>query len=139
MQIAVHTLVFDKGCVLSLKPEGAGLYRLPKALLRDGETLVDAAKRSLKKEAGIEATALQFVGIYDALDRNPFGRELAAVVLAQQWREVAEGTKDLGVCWIAEFKTVPWIFDHAEILAEQEIFASLSHRQTSLELVKADA
>ena len=139
MQIAVHALVFDKGCVLSLKPEGAGFYRLPKALLRDGETLVDAAKRSLKKEAGIEATALQFVGIYDALDRNPFGRELAAVVLAQQWRDVVERSKDQDICWVANFKTVPWIFDHVQILAEQEIFAPLSHRQAPLELVRADA
>ena len=139
MQIAVHALVFDKGRVLALKPEDAALYRLPRTLLRDNETLVDAAKRSLKKEAGIEATALQFVGIYDALDRNPFGRELAAVVLAQQWREVAEKGKDASVCWVADFKTVPWIFDHVQILAEQEIFAPLSHRQAAMELVKPDA
>ena len=139
MWIAVHALVFDKGRVLAIKPEGADPYRLPKALLRDGETLVDAAKRSLKKEAGIEATDAHFVGIYDALDRNPLGRELAAVVLARQWREVAEKAKDPDVCWVADFKTVSWIFDHVQILAEQEIFASLSHRQPPLELVKADA
>ena len=136
MQIAVHTLVFDKGCVLSLKPEGAGFYRLPKALLRDGETLVDAAQRSLKKEAGIVDADLHFVGIYDALDRNPLGREVAAVLLARSWRE-AEQDKD--VCWVADFKAAPWMFDHVQILAEQEIFASLSRRQGPLELVKADA
>jgi ADP-ribose pyrophosphatase YjhB (NUDIX family) len=139
MQIAVHALVFDKGRVLALKPDGAGLYRLPKALLRDGETLVEAAKRSLKKEAGIEATGLQFVGIYDALDRNPLGREVAAVLLAQSWRETAEKGEGAGVCWVADFKGAPWIFDHVQILAEQEIFAPLSHRQAPLELVKADA
>ena len=136
MQIAVHTLVFDKGRVLAFEQE-PDLYRLPKALLRDTETLADAAVRSLKKEAGITARQIQFVGIYDGLNRNPAGREIAAVLLARFWLQDAGTHPD--VRWVDGFNSVAFVCDQNLILREQGVFAPLSGRLTPFELVKASA
>ena len=137
MQIAVHTLVFDKGRILAFEVE-PGLYRLPKALLRDSETLANAATRSLKKEAGITARQIQFVGIYDALDRNPVGREIAAVVLAQFW-QLIDPSNPLEFTWVENFTTVPFICDQNLILREQGVFAPCSGRLAPFQLVKTNA
>ena len=134
MQVAVHALVFDKGRVLAFEQE-PGLYRLPKALLREKETLADAAARSLKKEAGITARQLQYVGIYDALDRNPAGREIAAVLLAQFWQFADPGNPPK-VTWVENFTSVPFVCDQNLILREQGIFAPCSGRLTPFQLVK---
>jgi ADP-ribose pyrophosphatase YjhB (NUDIX family) len=134
MQIAVHALVFDKGRVLAFEQE-PGLYRLPKALLREKETLADAAARSLKKEAGIAARQVQFVGFYDALDRNPSGREVAAVLLAQFWRFIdPEDPPELS--WVKDFTQVSFVCDQNLILREQGIFAPCSGRLAPFQLVK---
>jgi ADP-ribose pyrophosphatase YjhB (NUDIX family) len=124
MRIAVHALVFDKDRVLAIKGEGETLYRLPKAILREEEILADAARRGLKKEAGIEALSIQFVGIYDALDRIPSSREIAAVLLVRLWRP--NPTVQTGVHWLERSQDGLFDFDHASILAEQRMFAPLS-------------
>ena len=134
MQVAVHALVFDKGRVLAFEQE-PGLYRLPKALLREKETLADAAARSLKKEAGITARQLQYVGIYDALDRNPAGREIAAVLLAQFWQFADPGNPP-ELTWVENFTSVPFVCDQNLILREQGIFAPCSGRLAPFQLVK---
>jgi ADP-ribose pyrophosphatase YjhB (NUDIX family) len=142
MRIAVHALVFDKGRVLAVKGEGTELYSLPKALLKERETLASAAKRALKKETSIIATEpeLQFVGIYDAVDRYPLCREVAAVLLARSWRELpADASNPKDDCWVPDFRSAPWAFDYAQILAEQGVFAPLSKRTSLFEMVKTDA
>jgi ADP-ribose pyrophosphatase YjhB (NUDIX family) len=127
MQIAVHPLVFNKDCVLAVKGKD-GLWRLPKAILREGETLVEAAKRGLLKEAGVEALCLCFSGIYDAVDRSPNGRELAAVMMVQAWRENKPEELQKEIAWIGNYKETPLALDHNFILDEQGIFSRLSSK-----------
>ena len=142
MRIAVHALVFDKNSVLAVRPEGAELLSLPKVFLREGETLASAAKRALRKETNIIVTEpeLQFVGIYDAVDRCPLCREVAAVLLARSWREAPADTLNLkSDCWVPDFLTAPWAFDYAQILTEQGLFAPLSRRMSPFDMTKTDA
>ena len=138
MLIAVHPLVFDKDCVLAVRGKN-GLWRLPTAILRDDETLVDAAKRSLLKETEVEALSLCFSGIYDAVDRHPNGREVAAVMMVQAWRENKPEVSTKDTAWIGNYKDTPLALDHNFILDEQGIFARLSSKVLPFELRNKNA
>jgi len=129
MRIAVYILVFDKGRVLALK-EDANLYRLPKAILRQEETMASAAQRGLRKETGIEAAELHFTGIYDALDRNPHCREIGAVLLARWWRDPPLSRETHEIHWVENFASALFAGDQNVMLSEQGIFAPLSSRET---------
>jgi len=139
MRVAVYALVFDKSRVLAFEKD-SGLYSLPKTILRERETLADAAARSLKKEAGIIARQIQFVGIYDAPSREPAFREIATVVLARFWRrEELLPDKAPELHWVENFNEASFVEDQNLILQEQGIFAPLSGRLVPFELVKASA
>jgi ADP-ribose pyrophosphatase YjhB (NUDIX family) len=139
MQLAVNILVFDQGRLLALKAKEEGFYCLPKAYLRSDETLVQAAKRGLRKETGIDAADLHFVGIYDALSRNPAYREIAAVLLARSWHEVpGEEDRQAKIHWIHDLGK-PFILDQAQMLTEQRMFAPLSRRVLPPVIVRTDA
>lgn len=138
MQIAVHPLVFDNGAVLAI-PESGGLYRLPKAILRNSESLADAAKRALTNDTPVDGILCQFVGIYDAVNRIPAGRELAAVILVRSWRWRPESAGTLpSVCWLKDFSQEEFVYDQNIILTEQGIFAPLSACFTVQQLALKD-
>jgi ADP-ribose pyrophosphatase YjhB (NUDIX family) len=133
MRIAVYPLVFDKGAVLALvaAPE---CFRLPAAVLRESETIEEAAKRALKKEAAIDGLECQFVGIYDSIDRNPLMREIAAVVLVRSWKHspIVDG-RIPETDWLLTFNQRKFLFDQNIILLEQGIFAPLSKKVMAAE------
>jgi len=133
MRIAVYPLVFDKGALLALIA-APDCFRLPAAVLRDNETIEEAAKRALKKEAAIDGLECQFVGIYDSIGRNPLMRELAAVVLVRSWKHspIVEG-RIPETDWLISFNEKKFLFDQNIILMEQGIFAPLSRRVVAIE------
>jgi 8-oxo-dGTP diphosphatase len=61
----------DQGRVLLVKQTYGHLnWELPGGDVEPGETIVDAATREVKEEAGIEVTADEVTGIYDEQDMN---------------------------------------------------------------------
>jgi 8-oxo-dGTP diphosphatase len=137
--IVVNVLVFDQaGRVLVFKRKDDPFkdkYALPGGAVHKDELLADAAKRKLKELTGIEAITLRFVGLYDALDRDPRARVIATAFLAALWRgEPRAGAGTDGVFWVEGDADLA--FDHAQILAEQQMFKQLSKKVPAFELLR---
>jgi len=56
----------------------AGSWALPGGFLDMDETLEAAARRELDEETGVAVGKLTFLGLFDAVDRDPRGRAISA-------------------------------------------------------------
>src|SRR5262249_54288953 len=60
----------------------AGSWAFPGGFMDMDETLETAARRELKEETGLAIGRLEFLGVYDAIGRDPRGRTISAAFLA---------------------------------------------------------
>ncbi len=75
--VGVGALVFRRGSILLVKranPPGRGLWSIPGGVVRLGESLLDAARRELLEETGIDAEPLGVVNIDEAVVLDEGGR-----------------------------------------------------------------
>jgi 8-oxo-dGTP diphosphatase len=64
------------------KPPFAGAWALPGGLIRDDETLDDAAARILEEQTGVTDVYLEQLYTFSRPDRDPFGRVISAAYFA---------------------------------------------------------
>ena len=105
-------------------------WALPGGFMEIGETLHACAKRELKEETGIDASWLSFCHIRDAVGRDPRGRVLSAVYLANlrdELTEIKAADDAAEVKWFTkeELKNVRLAFDHANTISELRVFKKM--------------
>ncbi len=97
----------------------AGCWALPGGFVDEGERLVDAAKRELHEETGLQIDDLEQLHAFGDPGRDPRGWTVSVVHLA---RVDADGLRPVGgddaaeAAWHALDKLPALAFDHAEIL-----------------------
>ncbi|MGW4802975.1 NUDIX domain-containing protein [Kitasatospora sp. NPDC004272] len=113
-----HVLLIERG-----HPPYQGLLALPGGHVDSGETALQAAARELLEETGIRVSTedLTFIGLYDALDRDPRGRYVGAAYLAEvpASTQAVAGDDAAAVRWVP-LDNLPehLAFDHTQILAD---------------------
>lgn len=123
-------LVADNGngglSVLLIKRGGEpfkGAWALPGGFVNEGESSVEAAKRELAEETGVDVPdtdSLALIGIYDAPGRDPRGWTISAAYAAQVSRIVdAKGGDDAAEARWFPLNDLPELaFDHGRIIAD---------------------
>jgi len=99
----------------------AGCWALPGGFVNDGERLIEAARRELKEETGIEAGDLE--QLYTAGDpgRDPRGWTVSVVYFGLISEVAAIGGDDASAAaWHRLDKPPKLAFDHAAILQRAE-------------------
>jgi 8-oxo-dGTP diphosphatase len=117
--------VFDaRGRVLLIRrrnPPFEGRYALPGGFVDIGETVEAACRRELEEETGLEVGALELVGVYSEPRRDPRGHTCSIAFLARTGSaEPRAGDDALAAEWVADWRSLPLAFDHAQILADAE-------------------
>ncbi|MGN0030076.1 MAG: NUDIX domain-containing protein [Marinilabiliaceae bacterium] len=123
-------LVADNGngglSVLLIKRGGdpfKGAWALPGGFVNEGESSVEAAKRELAEETGVnvpDTDSLALIGVYDAPGRDPRGWTISAAYAAQVSRIVdARGGDDAAEARWFPLNDLPELaFDHGRIIAD---------------------
>lgn len=132
--LAADCVAFDsKGRVLLIRrgnPPYKGRHALPGGFVDIGETVEDACRRELMEETGVEAHALELVGVYSDPVRDPRNHTCAVVYLTRltSAKPVA-GDDAASAEWIEDWRKVELAFDHAHILRDAErLFQSKRRR-----------
>lgn len=123
--LTTDCVVFDaQGRVLLIRrknPPFEGQYALPGGFIDVGETATNACRRELKEETGIDATALNLVGVYSDPDRDPRGHTCSVAYLARiDHAEPKAGDDAAAAEWVTDWRSVKMAFDHAQILEDAE-------------------
>jgi len=121
--LTVDCVVFDAaGRVLLIRrghPPFEGVYALPGGFVQVGETIEDACRRELKEETGIEAGALQLIGVYSDPRRDPRGHTCSAAFLGRVTTARPQAGDDAAAAeWVENWRALSLAFDHARILAD---------------------
>jgi 8-oxo-dGTP diphosphatase len=108
----------------------AGSWALPGGFVEGAERVVAAAARELAEETGIEAGALELLGIYDTPGRDPRGPTVSAVYVLRSPQELdATGGDDASDArWFALERLPALAFDHELVLADALSFAARGPR-----------
>lgn len=117
---AVLTVVDGTLAVLLTRPADAAAtsrdeWRLPGAFLHEGETLRDAALRSLREKAGIDGLHPRQLRVFDALDRDDRGWVLSVAHVDAVPADRVVTTESTRVVAADELPPLP--YDHDEIVA----------------------
>ncbi len=95
----------------------AGKWALPGGFVDAGERLIDAARRELKEETGVEVGDLEQLHAAGDPDRDPRGWTVSVVFFARTDVLDAKGMDDASDAkWFPLDKLPPMAFDHAAIL-----------------------
>lgn len=109
--------------VLLIRRKGdpfAGLWALPGGFVDENERLIDAARRELKEETGIEQADLEQLHSFGDPGRDPRGWTVSVVYLAlvsPDQLSATAGDDAAEVGWFPLAEPPPLAFDHADILA----------------------
>ena len=98
----------------------AGQWALPGGFVDENERLIDAARRELKEETGIEQADLEQLHTFGDPGRDPRGWTVSVVYLAlvsPDQLSATAGDDAAEVGWFPLDKLPPLAFDHADILA----------------------
>lgn len=111
-----HVLLIRRG-----RPPFLGAWALPGGFLELDELLVDATRRELREETGIDLTSvpLEQLAAFDAIDRDPRHRTISVVHVARvdmaQHRPTA-GDDASEARWFSLASLPELAFDHAHVL-----------------------
>jgi 8-oxo-dGTP diphosphatase len=110
----------------------AGSWALPGGFVEGGERVAAAAARELAEETGVQAAALELLGIYDTPGRDPRGPTVSIVYVWLTEHELpARGGDDAREARWQPLAALPALaFDHAVVVADAVSFATAG-RQTS--------
>src|SRR3954463_12047437 len=98
----------------------AGKWALPGGFVDENEPLIDAARRELKEETGVEQADLEQLHTFGDPGRDPRGWTVSVVYLAlvspdQLSATAGDDAAEAG--WFPLAEPPPLAFDHADILA----------------------
>lgn len=95
-----------------------GQWALPGGFVDAHETTQDAARREVKEEAGLDLLKLSFLTVADNPGRDPRGRVISLIYLAQADGEPFAGDDAVEARWFSysEANVMDLAFDHNEIL-----------------------
>jgi 8-oxo-dGTP diphosphatase len=101
-------------------PPFAGRWALPGGFVEEGERVIDAARRELGEETGLQAGAMELLGVYDTPGRDPRGWTVSVVYLARLHRacSVTGGDDASEARWFPVDGLPELAFDHAVIVAD---------------------
>jgi len=122
VDVAVVTREKDRRVLLIKRKQEpfAGIWALPGGFIEMDETLEDAARRELKEESGAEIETIEQVAAFDDPGRDPRGRTISILYLAEVNAEdlqvyAADDAAEIG--WHRLAAPPPLAFDHAQMLA----------------------
>jgi 8-oxo-dGTP diphosphatase len=97
-----------------------GMWGLPGGFVDEGEKVLDAAKRELQEETGVENVSLTQFGAYGDPGRDPRGRTVSFVYWALlEKKPEAKAADDAANCGWFHLNQLPEMaFDHAQILSD---------------------
>jgi len=97
-----------------------GKWGLPGGFVDEGEKVLDAAKRELQEETGVENIPLAQFGAYGDPGRDPRGRIVSIVYWSLlETKPDATAADDAADCNWFDLNQLPEMaFDHAQILAD---------------------
>lgn len=95
-------------------------WALPGGFVEMDELLVDACKRELKEETGLEVGLLEQFRVYDRVDRDPRGRTLSVIFygFVEPDAEVKGGDDAAEAAWFKLDQLPELAFDHADIILD---------------------
>lgn len=122
-RLTTDCVVFDPdGRLLLVKRKGKtfhGAYALPGGFVEIGETVEQACRRELMEETGITAGPLTLVGVYSDPGRDPRGPTCSVAYLTRVDAAPAVAGDDAAAAeWVADWRSLPLAFDHAQIAAD---------------------
>lgn len=94
-------------------------WALPGGFVDMDETIVEAARRELREETGIDCAALAFVGYFDGIDRDPRERNVSFAFFGAVERDSADispADDATEARWFLLHSLPPLAFDHARII-----------------------
>jgi 8-oxo-dGTP diphosphatase len=120
--LAADCVVFDpQGRLLLIRrknPPFQGQYALPGGFVDYGETTEQAAARELLEETGLEARALDLIGVYSDPDRDPRGHCVSVAYLVRVAAfEPQAGDDAAHAEFVAGWEHEALAFDHNTIAA----------------------
>lgn len=104
-----------------LNPPFKDHYALPGGFVEVGERVVDALKREVREETGLEVEVERMIGIYDDPDRDPRGHVVTVAYLCREkGGELKPSTdaKEARKFTFEEVRRVKLAFDHEKILKD---------------------
>jgi 8-oxo-dGTP diphosphatase len=113
--------------VMLIKRKGhpdKGKWALPGGFSSQNETMLEAAKRELKEETGIEDLHIEQFGIYDKPGRDKRGWVISIAYVAlvhEQYvekRKAADDAEDVQLFTIEELNSLDIAFDHRLIISD---------------------
>jgi 8-oxo-dGTP diphosphatase len=98
----------------------AGRWALPGGFVDESERLIDAARRELKEETGLDHAELEQLHTFGDPGRDPRGWTVSVAYLARVVPDLlqpraADDADEVG--WFSLTEPPPLAFDHADILA----------------------
>ncbi len=102
-------------------PPYEGRWALPGGFLDLDEELETAAGRELEEETGLRVRALEQLGAYGKVGRDPRGRTVSVAYLAFQWGappEADAGDDAREARWFPARRLPPLAFDHRQIVRD---------------------
>lgn len=101
----------------------AGRWALPGGFVNEGERAVDAAKRELEEETGVDigdSDLLAHIGVYDTPGRDPRGWTVSAAYATElPGQPTAQGSDDAAEAqWHRVDNLPPLAFDHDQIVTD---------------------
>ncbi len=106
-----------------------GSWAIPGGIVEDNETVEEAAIREAREETGLEINSLKFMGVYSRPGRDPRGRSITIVFIAEAAGGKPKSGSDAASIFIFDPHEIPeeLAFDHAEILRD---YLSLRDRRS---------
>jgi len=121
--VSADVVVLDGDSILlikRLKDPFAGCWALPGGFMDMDESADVAAIRELKEETGLVVGAVQQIGAYSGVDRDPRGRvvTVAFFATASQSDHFAAADDAEDAQWFSISELPDLAFDHARIIAD---------------------
>ena len=102
-----------------LKAPYAGHWALPGGFVDENERLIDAARRELLEETGLEQADLEQLHTFGDPGRDPRGWTVSVVYMARVWPQLLTpkaGDDAAEVNWFLLDNLPPLAFDHLDVL-----------------------